>query len=104
MKNDLIAVPGVCLANSSFLRDFFKLHAVPVHLETTVQKINDHSVIVKHKDNSIEEIPCDSVIMSIGYNPDPLIKNRKCPLVGDCKHVGNLRNVIWNAWDVAMKL
>ena len=104
MKNDLIAVPGVCLANSSFLRDFFKLHAVPVHLETTVQKINDHSVVVKHKDNSIEEIPCDSVIMSIGYNPDPLIKNRKYPLVGDCKHVGNLRDVIWNAWDVAMKL
>ena len=104
MKNDLIAVPGVCLANSSFLRDFFKLHAVPVHLETTVQKIKDHSVVVKHKDNSIEEIPCDSVIMSIGYNPDPLIKNRKYPLVGDCKHVGNLRDVIWNAWDVAMKL
>ena len=25
-------------------------------------------------------------------------------LVGDCAKVGNLRSVIWQAWDVAMKL
>lgn len=25
-------------------------------------------------------------------------------IVGDCKKVGNLRTVIWGAWDVAMKL
>jgi len=25
-------------------------------------------------------------------------------LVGDCSKVGNLRTVIWQAWDVAMKL
>lgn len=25
-------------------------------------------------------------------------------LVGDADHVGNLRTVIWRAWDVAMKL
>ena len=28
MKNDLIAMKGVCLANSSFLRDFFELNKV----------------------------------------------------------------------------
>ena len=30
MKNDLIAVRGVCLANSSYLRDFFNAKKVPV--------------------------------------------------------------------------
>ena len=25
-------------------------------------------------------------------------------LVGDCNKVGNLRHVIWRAWDIAMKL
>lgn len=104
MKNDLIAIPGVCLANSSYLRDFFKLHKVPVYLETTVDSIIENGVIVKRKDGTKEVIHGDNVIMSIGYIPTPLVNDKKYPLVGDCKKVGNLRNVIWGAWDVAMKL
>ena len=104
MKNDLIAITGVCLANSSYLRDFFKLHKVPVYLETMVDSVEDGKVIVKKKDGSKEEIACDDVIMSVGYIPAPLAADKKVPLVGDCKKVGNLRTVIWGAWDVAMKL
>ena len=104
MKNDLIAIPGVCLANTSYLRDFFKLHKVPVYLETAVDSITDKGVIVKKKDGTKEEIACDDVIMSVGYLPNPLVEDKKIPLVGDCKKVGNLRTVIWGAWDVAMKL
>ena len=104
MKNDLIAVPGVCLANSSYLRDFFKLHKVPVYLETSVDAITETGVVVKKKDGSKQEITGDSVILSVGYVPDPLPGTKKMPLVGDCKKVGNLRTVIWGAWDVAMKL
>ena len=104
MKNDLITISGVCLANSSYLRDFFKLHKVPVYLETMVDSVKDGSVIVKKKDGSKEEIACDDVIMSVGYLPAPLVNDKKIPLVGDCKKVGNLRTVIWGAWDVAMKL
>ena len=104
MKNDLIAVPGVCLANSSYLRDFFKLHKVPVYLETSVDAITETGVVVKKKDGSKQEIAGDSVILSVGYVPDPLPGTKKMPLVGDCKKVGNLRTVIWGAWDVAMKL
>ena len=44
----------------------------------------------------------DKVIMSVGYVPNPLDEN--AVLVGDCNKVGNLRTVIWGAWDVAMKL
>ena len=104
MKNDIIAVPGVCLANSSYLRDFFKLHKVPVLLETAIDAIKEDGVIVKHKDGTKEELKADSVIMSVGYVPTPLVEDKKYPLVGDCKKVGNLRTVIWGAWDVAMKL
>ena len=104
MKNDLIAVPGICLANSSYLRDFFKLHKVPVYLETCVDAIIEKGVVVRKKDGSKETIPCDDVIMSVGYLPAPLPNNGKVSLVGDCKKVGNLRTVIWGAWDVAMKL
>ncbi|MFA5283311.1 MAG: FAD-dependent oxidoreductase [Bacilli bacterium] len=105
MKNDLIAVKGVCMANSTYLRDYFKLHKTDVHLETILKEIKDKSVIVTTKDGKEMEIPCDSVIMSVGYIPQPLSKEKKhIHLVGDCLEVGNLRTVIWRAWDVAMKL
>ncbi|MBQ7354100.1 MAG: FAD-dependent oxidoreductase, partial [Clostridia bacterium] len=32
MQDDLITTPGICLANTSFLRDFFKANNVPVYL------------------------------------------------------------------------
>ena len=41
MKNDLIAVKGVCLANSSYLRDFFALNNVEVHLDTMLSEVTD---------------------------------------------------------------
>ncbi len=104
MKNDLIAIPGVCLANTSYLRNFFKLHKVPVYLETAVDSITEDGVIIKKKDGTKEALQCDDVIMSVGYIPAPLENDGKTPLVGDCKKVGNLRTVIWGAWDVAMKL
>mgnify|MGYP001016905665 CR=1 FL=1 len=105
MQNDLIAAKGVCLANSSYLRDFFKLHKVPVYLETKVQEIDDNGVIASTSDGKTITISSDSVIMSAGYTPAPLFKETKhIHLVGDCYNVGNLRTVIWRAWDVAMKI
>ena len=80
MKNDLIAVKGVCLANSSCLRDFFEIN----------------------KDGKEFEIAGDTVITSMGYHPKPALEGAK--LIGDCKKVGNLRTVVWGAWKVAMKI
>ncbi len=102
-KNDLIAVKGVCLANSSYLRDFFEFHNVEVHLETTLKEITEKGIKIADKDGKESEIECDSVITSIGYIPKPL-ETENAELVGDCMKVGNLRTVIWRAWDVAMKI
>ena len=105
MMDDLVVTPGICLANTSFLRDYFKVKGVPVHLETGVQEIKDGAVVVKDKEGKVFEIEADSVILSTGYKPQPLAeKSRHIHLVGDCSKVGNLRSVIWQAWDVAMKL
>ena len=105
MKEDLIAVTGVCLANSSYLRDFFKANKVPVHLETAVCEIQDDGVLVKDRNGMNYKIAADSVILSTGYKRNPLAeKTAKIHLVGDCDSVGNLRTVIWQAWDVAMRL
>lgn len=104
MKNDLIAVKGVCLANSSFLRDFFEYNKVKVHLNTSLVEIKKDGVVVKDKEGKEQKIKCDSVITSVGYIPTPLTTDKKVHLVGDCLKIGNLRTVIWRAWDVAMKI
>ena len=105
MLDDLIAVKGVCLANSSFLRDFFNANKVPVHLETRLCAIEDDGVVVSNKDGEQFKIPADNVILSTGYKSAPLAtKGANVYVVGDAEKVGNLRSVIWRAWDVCMKL
>ena len=107
MQDDLITTPGICLANTSFLRDFFEANNVPVHLETGVKEIKDGVVMVADKEGKIFEIPSDSVILSVGYKPQPLAHNPKAKnvhVIGDANKVGNLRTVIWGAWDTCMKI
>ena len=104
MKDDLIAQKGVCLANSSYLREWFAWKGVPVYLDTTLKEVTDHGVICCHEGKDFE-VTADSVISSAGYIPAPLArKSKNVYLVGDCDHVGNLRSVIWQAYETAMKL
>ena len=105
MQDDLITTPGVALANTSFLRDFFKTNKVPVYLETKTTEIRDDGVTIATKDGKTQDIPADNVILSVGYKPAPVAEKAKhVHIVGDAFKVGNLRTVIWQAWDVAMKL
>jgi 2-enoate reductase len=105
MQDDLVTTPGICLANTSYLRDCFKTNHVPVYLETAVCEIAEDGVVVKGKDGNEFKIEGDSTILSVGYNPAPIAKKSKhVHVIGDAASVGNLRTVIWGAWDVAMKL
>ena len=106
MKDDLVKQTGVCLANSSYLREYFALHKVPVFLESSVSEVKDGNAVVTHLvTNETSLVPCDTVITSIGYIPAPVApKGKKVHLVGDCSGIGNLRSVIWRAYEVAMKI
>ncbi len=105
MKNDLVVADKVCLANASFLRDFFAANKVPVYLETGVSVVLKDGVVAKDKSGKEFKIPADSVIYSVGYTPAPAFAEVKhVHIIGDAKAVGNLRTVIWGAWDVCMKL
>nr|MCR5231757.1 NAD(P)/FAD-dependent oxidoreductase [Acholeplasmatales bacterium] len=103
MKDDLIKQRGVCLANSSYLREYFYWKRVPVYLETTLEEVKDKMVIAKDNKGKRIEIECDSVISSMGYIPNPLV-TKGAYLVGDCSNIGNLKTVIWQAYEVAMKI
>ncbi len=105
MQHDLIVSDKICLANASFLRDFFAANKVPVHLESKVSEIRADGVTIVDKDGNTADIAADNVILSVGYTPAPLAKKtRHVHVIGDAHKVGSLRTVIWQAWDVAMKL
>ena len=105
MQDDLITTKGICLANTSYLRDFFKTNKVPVYLETALSEIGDGNVTLKDKEGKSFTVSADSVILSVGYKPSPIAqKSKHIHVIGDASKVGNLRTVIWGAWDIAMKL
>ena len=104
MKDDLISQKGVCLANSSYLREWFALHKVPVYLQTTLKEVRNGSILCTEKGGKELEIPCNSVISCAGYLSAPVPGAKKARLVGDCRQVGNLRSVVWDAYEAAMKI
>ena len=102
---DLVAAQATCLANTSFLRDAMEYHKVPTYLHSTITAIRDGSVTVKGPDGKTFEVECDNVVNGIGFVPAPVgDKGRHVHRVGDCVAIGNLRTVIWRAWDVCMKI
>ena len=103
-KNDLMAVQGICLANSSYLRDYFKHNKTQIFLNSQVKEILPNKVIINCQNMEIS-LDADTIISAIGYTPAPLIsKDKHTHIVGDAFKVGNLRTVIWRAWEIAKKL
>ncbi|MCR5491373.1 MAG: FAD-dependent oxidoreductase [Bacilli bacterium] len=104
MKDDLIAQKGVCLANSSYLREWFAWKKVPVYLETSLKEIVVGGIVCQDKEGEMN-IVCDTVISAVGYIPSPIAQpSKNVQLVGDCASVGNLRSVIWGAYEAAMRI
>ena len=103
---DLVAAQATCLANTSYLRDAMEYHKVPVYLHSTVTEITDKGCTVKNvQTGETTFVECDSVVNGIGFVPTPVGgKSSKAYRVGDCVAIGNLRTVIWRAWDVCMKI
>ena len=49
-------------------------------------------------------LKADTVVKSIGYNSSELVSNKDLHVIGDAEKVGNLKDVIWTAYDLANKL
>lgn len=106
MACDVITSKGICMANSQCLRDLLRFYKVHVYLESTLKEVGKDYVIVNTKDGE-KRIKVDTVITSVGYNPNPLVnedKEKHIHVIGDASKVGNLKSVIWAAYDLAYKL
>ena len=111
---DLVAAQATCLANTSYLRDAMEYHKVPVYLHSTVTEITDKGCTVKNvQTGETFFVECDSVVNGIGFVPTPVggktaskkVKGKETIYrVGDCVAIGNLRTVIWRAWDVCLAI
>ena len=101
---DLVTAQATSLANTSFLRDAMKYHQVPTYLHSTITEIGDGYCMIKTPDGTFRQ-ECDAVVNGIGFVPAPV--GEKAPhvhRVGDCVAIGNLRTVIWRAWDICMRI
>lgn len=107
MEDDLVKVVGVSAANSNMLRDIMRAYKIPVYLEATTTEIGDGTVTIQQNGQTIC-VPADTVITSIGYvNGVPFTfdqKNKHIHVIGDAAKVSNLKNAIWSADDLAVKL
>ena len=132
MTDFLVGARGICMANSTMLRELLRFHKVPAYLNSTVDSITEDGVVVNTPDGQVT-VPADTVIMSVGYTPDRAFSpedekegktkgtpkdNRvkafvnaysrnqgpKVYFVGDCDKVGNLKTVIKQAYELVQDI
>lgn len=108
MMDDILKIFGLSAANSNMLRELLAYYKVDVHTSTKLCLISSEKVIVSKNDVEIE-IPINSVVIAAGYVPNELLadilkENNDVHVIGDASHVGNLLDVIWAAYDVALKI
>ena len=112
MTDYLVGARGICMANSTMLRELLRFHEVPAYLNATAESITDDSLVINTADGR-KTIPADSVILSVGYTPDkhfePADKKKKTSspqlfFIGDCDKVGSLKTVVKQAYELVQKI
>ena len=107
MTEHLVGAKGICMANSSMLKELLRYHGVPAYLGAVTEAITDEGVVIRTADGQ-KTVPADSAILSVGYAPDTrfaALKERKKTqkpvyFVGDCDRVGSLKTVIRQAYEL----
>ena len=103
----IMAVNGpICSANKEMLERLIPYNGIEVMTGAKVTGYHNGSLTAEI-DGSERQIPCDSVILSVGYREnDNLYKELQFEvpelyLLGDAKKVNNIMYAIWDAFEVA---
>ena len=102
-QNHILNMPLLCAANSNMLREIIRFYEIPVYTNAKVVKITDKDVTIE-VDGEEKTIKADTVVKSIGYNASGVESSKNFHVIGDAEKVGNLKDVIWTAYDLANKL
>lgn len=103
----LLALNGpLCHANSEMLEKLVTYHEIEVIADAKATEFNHGELKVEVKGEQ-RTIPCDSVILSIGYKEENSLYHElefeipEIYLLGDAKKVTNIMYSIWDAFEVA---
>ena len=99
----ILNMPLLCAANSNMLKEIIRYYEIPVYTSAKVLKITDNEVVIE-KDGKEQIIVADTVVKSIGYNNSGVETKGNFHVIGDAEKVGNLKDVIWTAYDLANEL
>ena len=99
----ILNMPLLCAANSNMLKEIIRYYEIPVYTSAKVLRITDNEVVIE-KDGKEELIIADTVVKSIGYNNSGVENKDNFHVIGDAEKVGNLKDVIWTAYDLANEL
>lgn len=103
----IMAVNGpLCHANKDMLEALLPYHNIEIVTNAKVQGYKNGIVSVECLDGR-HQIPCDSVILSVGYREEDSLYHLlefdvpEIYLLGDAKKVSNIMYAIWDAFEVA---
>ncbi len=103
----LVGARGICMANSSMLRELLRFHNVPAYLNAMTKAITAEGVLIDTPEGE-RTVPADSVILSVGYTPDTRFATQKGQpnvyFIGDCDRVGSLKTVIRQAYETVQNI
>lgn len=103
----ILAVHGpLCHANSEMLERLIPFHGIEVIAGAKVKSYKHGLLSVETKEGEAQ-LPCDSVILSVGYKEENSLYHElefevpEIYLLGDAKKVANIMYGIWDAFEVA---
>ena len=99
----ILNMPLLCAANSNMLKEIIRYYDIPVYTSAKVVRITDNEVVIE-KEGKEQIIVADTVVKSIGYNNSGVETKGNFHVIGDAFKVGNLKDVIWDAYDLANEL
>ena len=107
MTPHLVGARGICMANSSMLRELLRFHKVPAYLGAATKAITAEGVLIDGPEGE-RTVPADSVILSVGYTPDCRFAAQEdrpnVRFVGACNLVGSLKTVVKQAYELVQQI
>ncbi|PJI08633.1 MULTISPECIES: FAD-dependent oxidoreductase [Clostridium] len=103
----ILALNGpLCSANSDMLEKLIPFKGIEVKANSKVKEYKD-GFLKMETENGIEELQCDSVILSVGYKEENSLYKElefevpEIYILGDARKVSNIMYGIWDAFEVA---
>ena len=106
----VMAVNGpLCHSNKDMLEALLPFNGIDILCSAKVTEY-EHGKLSVETDDGVKELPCDSVILAVGYKEENRLYHElefevpEIYLLGDAKRVNNIMYAIWDAFEVANHL